>query len=412
MASPVQTSLIPSGEEGRSSSETPTRAKRAQVKNACVNCQKACKKCDAGRPCQRCVKYSLVDSCVDSKRKPRKKGIKRGPYKKRKRNPTDDDAAAAAAGGVAGWSGPDPSEPAAALPIGRTTARPLPSASHAGSPRGSDSLRRARQSRTMGQRVQRQPPPPVLGPGAIPILHVDPAPDDSDYSEDSSSDVPLLAQHASGALSAVSYAAQQYRPAAQPPQPQLQPGMYGIPPETPTAGLATAFRSLATTRPRAPPSTSYHHPHHGHSQHPHHRPPAFSQTATAPIRLPPIASFDHAQALGSPPNTSSLAILTDVALGRGAGRPTAPALYPPLPRPPGHFGHRHHYSDPENSGQQSHDPPPPEGRPRPQYARSAGASEASSLDSCHSADGVSRAFIRRLSRRLHDTHIEQEHAGL
>ncbi|KAJ2763614.1 hypothetical protein IWQ57_005511, partial [Coemansia nantahalensis] len=63
MASPVQTSLIPSGEEGRSSSETPTRAKRAQVKNACVNCQKACKKCDAGRPCQRCVKYSLVDSC-------------------------------------------------------------------------------------------------------------------------------------------------------------------------------------------------------------------------------------------------------------------------------------------------------------------------------------------------------------
>ncbi|KAJ2692063.1 hypothetical protein H4R19_006232, partial [Coemansia spiralis] len=95
MASPVQAPPVPSGEEGRSSSaETPTRAKRAQVKNACVNCQKACKKCDSGRPCLRCVKYNLVDSCADSKRKPRKKGIKRGPYKKRKKNlPDDDDAA-------------------------------------------------------------------------------------------------------------------------------------------------------------------------------------------------------------------------------------------------------------------------------------------------------------------------------
>ncbi|KAJ1962480.1 hypothetical protein GGI12_002625 [Dipsacomyces acuminosporus] len=63
----------------------PVRPKRAQVKNACVNCQKACKKCDPGRPCQRCIKYNLTDTCVDSKRKPRKKGIKRGPYKKRKK---------------------------------------------------------------------------------------------------------------------------------------------------------------------------------------------------------------------------------------------------------------------------------------------------------------------------------------
>ncbi|KAJ2579579.1 hypothetical protein GGH95_003033, partial [Coemansia sp. RSA 1836] len=61
-----------------------SRPKRAQVKNACVNCQRACKKCDNARPCHRCVKYNLLDSCVDSTRKPRKKGIKRGPYKKRK----------------------------------------------------------------------------------------------------------------------------------------------------------------------------------------------------------------------------------------------------------------------------------------------------------------------------------------
>ncbi|KAH8548905.1 hypothetical protein BGW37DRAFT_158916 [Umbelopsis sp. PMI_123] len=59
------------------------KPKRKQVKNACVNCQKACKKCDDGRPCQRCIKYGLTDTCVDSVRKERKKGVKRGPYKRR-----------------------------------------------------------------------------------------------------------------------------------------------------------------------------------------------------------------------------------------------------------------------------------------------------------------------------------------
>jgi hypothetical protein len=59
------------------------RAKRRQVKNACTNCQRACKKCDDARPCLRCVKYGIGDECVDSQRKERKKGVKRGPYKKR-----------------------------------------------------------------------------------------------------------------------------------------------------------------------------------------------------------------------------------------------------------------------------------------------------------------------------------------
>ncbi|KAH9901651.1 hypothetical protein C8Q73DRAFT_637231 [Cubamyces lactineus] len=61
----------------------PTRTKRRQVKNACTNCQKACKKCDDARPCLRCVKYGIAEDCVDSQRKERQKGIKRGPYKKR-----------------------------------------------------------------------------------------------------------------------------------------------------------------------------------------------------------------------------------------------------------------------------------------------------------------------------------------
>ena len=64
-------------------SQPQMRSKRRQVKNACTNCQKACKKCDDARPCLRCVKYGIGEECVDSQRKERKKGIKRGPYKKR-----------------------------------------------------------------------------------------------------------------------------------------------------------------------------------------------------------------------------------------------------------------------------------------------------------------------------------------
>ena len=64
-------------------SAQPPRTKRRQVKNACTNCQKACKKCDDARPCLRCVKYGIAEECVDSQRKERQKGIKRGPYKKR-----------------------------------------------------------------------------------------------------------------------------------------------------------------------------------------------------------------------------------------------------------------------------------------------------------------------------------------
>ncbi|CAO3640033.1 unnamed protein product [Cunninghamella echinulata] len=60
-------------------------AKRKQVKNACTNCQKACKKCDDARPCPRCIKYGIADTCVNSVRKERKKGIKRGPYKRRQK---------------------------------------------------------------------------------------------------------------------------------------------------------------------------------------------------------------------------------------------------------------------------------------------------------------------------------------
>ena len=61
--------------------------KRQQVKSACVNCRKACKKCEEQRPCQRCVRLGMGETCVSWTRKPREKGFRRGPYRK---NPSQD----------------------------------------------------------------------------------------------------------------------------------------------------------------------------------------------------------------------------------------------------------------------------------------------------------------------------------
>ncbi|KIL63404.1 hypothetical protein M378DRAFT_669341 [Amanita muscaria Koide BX008] len=63
-----------------------TKPKRKQVKMACTNCAAACKRCDEGRPCERCQKYGIGESCRDGQRKERKKGIKRGPYKRKNKN--------------------------------------------------------------------------------------------------------------------------------------------------------------------------------------------------------------------------------------------------------------------------------------------------------------------------------------
>lgn len=87
LSSSATASGLPLGAQSTSPEMYPgsasSKKKRSQVKNACINCQKACKKCDDGRPCSRCVKYGLSDTCQDSQRKERKKGIKRGPYKRR-----------------------------------------------------------------------------------------------------------------------------------------------------------------------------------------------------------------------------------------------------------------------------------------------------------------------------------------
>jgi hypothetical protein len=83
----VPTHIFPVSDDPSSSAP---RSKRRQVKKACTNCQKACKKCDDGRPCKRCITYGCSDECVDTQRKERKRGIKRGPYKKREGRCTFD----------------------------------------------------------------------------------------------------------------------------------------------------------------------------------------------------------------------------------------------------------------------------------------------------------------------------------
>jgi hypothetical protein len=57
--------------------------KRHQTKIACSWCRKLSKKCDAQRPCGRCVQFNRCSECVDAPpRKPRAKGVDRGTYKK------------------------------------------------------------------------------------------------------------------------------------------------------------------------------------------------------------------------------------------------------------------------------------------------------------------------------------------
>jgi hypothetical protein len=50
--------------------------KREQVKNACINCKIAHKKCTPNRPCNRCSEFNIAELCKDSTRKPRKKNNK------------------------------------------------------------------------------------------------------------------------------------------------------------------------------------------------------------------------------------------------------------------------------------------------------------------------------------------------
>jgi neural Wiskott-Aldrich syndrome protein len=66
------------------------RERELNYGSQCTNCAAACKRCDEARPCERCIKYGIADACVDGTRKERKKGIKRGPYKRKNKSENGD----------------------------------------------------------------------------------------------------------------------------------------------------------------------------------------------------------------------------------------------------------------------------------------------------------------------------------
>ena len=47
----------------------PTPPTKLTPSVACTNCKLACKKCSEARPCERCDKLGLGDSCLDAPRK-------------------------------------------------------------------------------------------------------------------------------------------------------------------------------------------------------------------------------------------------------------------------------------------------------------------------------------------------------
>ncbi|KAJ1900786.1 hypothetical protein LPJ66_001245 [Kickxella alabastrina] len=379
-------------EDDPSSSDTPNRAKRAQVKNACVNCQRACKKCDSGRPCLRCVKYNLQESCVDSKRKPRKKGIKRGPYKKRKKNVDDDAAAAAAASGVVLRPTATAAAAASSMMASQYQSAPETAAvpseyrqSEYGPISGPSTLRQILGASDNSNRRSifstRPRPPQILGPGAIPILLSDPIQDDNGSGDLSSgSDTPLV-QNQQQQSYFYQYHNQHRTSLRSPltmPSAAARLSSADIMPETPTMGLTSAFDSLATTQqPYRMSNTRYqqHQAHQAHQAHQVQQPPQpsmmrpYSHNSGGTFRLPPIASFDRAHPVRSPPSSNSLAILTDVALGRSTMRPPPPSniatqlSHLSTTSPPPH--HRHHSSMPSHSHSHPHLRPQQPPLPRP-----------------------------------------------
>lgn len=53
------------------------RKKRIQVKNACTNCRKQHAACDDIRPCYRCKKLKISQTCFDQPRKKRRHSLEK-----------------------------------------------------------------------------------------------------------------------------------------------------------------------------------------------------------------------------------------------------------------------------------------------------------------------------------------------
>ncbi|KAF5389623.1 hypothetical protein D9757_004179 [Collybiopsis confluens] len=120
---------VPAAAPAAASAEA-SRPKRRQVKMACTNCATACKRCDEARPCERCKKYGVADTCVDGQRKERKKGIKRGPYKRKSKPSAEDQSDNLQTSESGDWtqgsSATPPSPSAAPAPSAASPSAPAP----------------------------------------------------------------------------------------------------------------------------------------------------------------------------------------------------------------------------------------------------------------------------------------------
>ncbi|TBU29836.1 hypothetical protein BD311DRAFT_796386 [Dichomitus squalens] len=81
IASPVEAispALSPQEQMGPTAQSSTSAAQRKTrgVKIACTNCRLANKRCDEGRPCERCVKNGLEHSCVSAERKRRRRTVR------------------------------------------------------------------------------------------------------------------------------------------------------------------------------------------------------------------------------------------------------------------------------------------------------------------------------------------------
>ncbi|KAI1793108.1 hypothetical protein LXA43DRAFT_1180517 [Ganoderma leucocontextum] len=72
---PASPTLSPQGQMG-SAVRSSSASARQRKPRGCTNCRLANKKCDDGRPCERCRKNGLELSCVSAERKPRKRTVR------------------------------------------------------------------------------------------------------------------------------------------------------------------------------------------------------------------------------------------------------------------------------------------------------------------------------------------------
>ncbi|KAF5370598.1 hypothetical protein D9758_001922 [Tetrapyrgos nigripes] len=106
------------------SSETPTNPvrkprdgpKKKKANRACFHCQKAHLTCDDSRPCQRCIKRGIANSCTEGHRKKAKYLLDEAELEQLKRNKTDAKTSSVSAAPAPAVSVENPPQPSLPVP--------------------------------------------------------------------------------------------------------------------------------------------------------------------------------------------------------------------------------------------------------------------------------------------------------